>query len=174
MTLSRTLVRSYALDANDPPEEVLKAVNTRLQRDSAADLFVTLFYAVIDPKESRLDYCNAGHVPPFLMSCQEPGKVLRLNRTGMALGVIEDTTWTQNSLILVPGDILLMYTDGITDAQAPDGTFFGEGRLLEIVQANLGRPAEEIVRAILNCLYDFTADSPLVDDITLVILQRND
>jgi sigma-B regulation protein RsbU (phosphoserine phosphatase) len=89
------------------------------------------------------------------------------------MGVIEDTTWNQASVRFAPGDVLLLYTDGITEAQNWQGVFFSEERLLEVAQANLGRSAQGIQDAIIAAVREFAGDAPQFDDFTLLVAVRD-
>jgi len=169
MTLSRTLIRSLAIEHASQPELVMKSVNTRLLADAASDLFVTVFYGVLDPPSGTLDYCNAGQNPPIQVHSCAPKS---LGRTGMGLGVEEETNWKQATTILEPGDVLLLYTDGIVDAQNEEDKFFEEEQLIEIVCSNAGKNAIEIQETILNKVHTFAGDTPISDDMTIVVLRR--
>jgi sigma-B regulation protein RsbU (phosphoserine phosphatase) len=147
-------------------------VNERILSDTRGGMFVTAFYGVLEPDTGRLRYVNAGHNPPILVSSQRGKPIDQLHKTGMALGVVEGTTWQQKIARLSSGDILLLYTDGVTEAQNAQGQFFGEQRLMEVVRSKLGRPALEIQEAVLAELYRFMGDAPKQDDITLVVLVR--
>jgi serine phosphatase RsbU (regulator of sigma subunit) len=170
MTLSRTLIRSYAVGNASQPEMVLKNVNARLLADAAADLFVTVFYAVLDPATGTLDYCNAGQNPPFQIHC---GVVNILERTGMALGVLENAAWKQATTTLQPGDVLVFYTDGIIDAQNVEGDFYEQKRLIDAARDCSGKTALEIKAAILDSVHAFAGDTAIFDDMTLLVLTRD-
>jgi serine phosphatase RsbU (regulator of sigma subunit) len=172
MALSRTLIRTYAEEYEAEPEVVFYAANNRLLKDARANLFVTAFYGILDPKDGSLTYSNAGHNPPFLINGKENGTINTLGRTGMAMGVEIDTTWTQESVIINPGDLLLLYTDGIPDAQNEQGNFFDDERLIELAQANLGLPAHELQNLILQEVQEFIGKAAQFDDITLMTLTR--
>jgi serine phosphatase RsbU (regulator of sigma subunit)/tetratricopeptide (TPR) repeat protein len=172
MTSSRTLIRSYAVEYPSQPELVLSSVNQRILTETHAGLFVTIFYGVLDPTTGRLTYCNAGHNPPFLFSSQEGGAVQELHKTGMALGIAEGGTWEQGEAMLAPSDVLIIYSDGLTEAQNEQETLFSEERLEKTAKANLGRSAQEIQEAMLEEVHDFVGDAPRSDDLTLVILKR--
>jgi sigma-B regulation protein RsbU (phosphoserine phosphatase) len=172
MALSRTLIRTYAAEYDTRPDLALGAANRRILMDTHADMFVTVFYGVLDPATGTLTYCNAGHNPPYLLSAQSRGSVGSLDKTGLPLGVFEDTTWAQGVAQLAPGDVLLLYTDGVTEAQDRQGMFFGEKRLLEIAQANLGRSAQDIQDALIAEVGEFVGDAPQADDIALMVLVR--
>ena len=174
MALSQTLFRTYATEYHTRPELVLSIANRRILSDARAGLFVTVFYGILDPTTGTLTYCNAGHNPPYLLSAQNRDTVQTLRRTGMVLGVVEDATWKQETVRLAPGDVLLLYTDGVTDAEDEQGSFFGQERLLEMAQANLGHSAKDIQDALLAEVHEFMDDAPQFDDITLVIVRSVD
>lgn len=173
MALSRTLLRTYAVEYDADPDVIFYAANERLLKDSRASLFVTAFYGVLDPDTGTLTYCNAGHNPPYLFRNANSGTVHPLARTGMALGVEGANTWTQASVSIEPGDVLILYTDGIPDAQNDQGEFFDSESLIDVVQANLGLSAHELQAAVLESVQNFAKNAPQFDDITLMILERD-
>jgi sigma-B regulation protein RsbU (phosphoserine phosphatase) len=172
MALSWILIRTYAPEYPTQPELVLSAVNRRILKDTNANQFVAVFYGILDSATGTLVYCNAGHVPPHLLSTQSDDAVQTLRRTGPPLGILEDVTWEQGVVQLALGDILVLYTDGITDAEDEKGTFFGQERLLGSVQANLGRSAQEMQDALMAEVHEFVGDAPQFDDIALMVLVR--
>ena len=169
MALSRTLIRTFALEYPMQPERVMNATNERIFKDTKKTMFVTAFYGVLDPLTATLAYCNAGHNPPYFLG-GGMDSVEELTRTGMALGVLERTGFTQETLRMQPGDALVLYTDGITEARDPDGIMFGEERLLEVAQRAQGCSAWEIQEALLDEIHAFVGDAPRLDDITLMVL----
>jgi sigma-B regulation protein RsbU (phosphoserine phosphatase) len=179
MALCRTLIRTYAAEHPTQPDLVLSATNRRLLMDARAGLFVTAFYGVIDPDSGVLAYCNAGHNPPLLLDARDGSRVRELQRTGMALGAVEDQAWQQSTVQIAPGEVLLLYTDGITEAQDPKGRFFGADRLLDSLQASLdsggtdASHAQSIQDALLAEIHAFVGAAPQFDDITLVVMARN-
>ena len=172
MALCWTLIRTFAAENTGQPEIVLQAVNRRIMKDTNASNFITVFYAVLDLETGLFVYCNSGHCPPYLISSHESNNVRRLTRTGIPLGVLGEETWEQGVVQINPGDILVLYTDGITEAENVQGEFLGEDRLLEWVKMNLGRPVSEIQDAILGDVQYFIGNTPQTDDIALVVLQR--
>jgi hypothetical protein len=173
MALCRTLIRTYAADYTDRPDLTLDAANQRILAETGADLFMTVFYGVLDPGSGTLTYCNAGHHPPMMFNIQEQDQVQVLPGRGIAMGVIQDTGWGHTTVHLPPGTLLLLYTDGVPDALNSHKESFGNQRLLEAVQASLGRTAQETHEALLAQLHRFTGDEPQFDDITLMTVARD-
>lgn len=171
MALSSTLIRTYAKQYPTLPALSISTVNERILSDSRSGMFVTAFYAVLEPNTGRLRYVNAGHNPPILISNQKGKGVDRLQSTGMALGVMGEMIWKQKVTRMLPGDLLVMYTDGVTDAQDPHGQFYGEQRLLQVVR-RCNCPAQETLEIILEDLDRFTRGTPQADDVTLLVVRR--
>ncbi|MBN1668421.1 MAG: PP2C family protein-serine/threonine phosphatase [Anaerolineales bacterium] len=173
MMLSRTLIRTYATEFDLQPEVVFFATNERILKDTRANLFVTAFYGVLDLYSGELNYSNAGHNPPYLLSSQNGNQPIGLTKTGFPIGIDEEATWEGSKAQINPGDVLVLYTDGIPEAQSEDGEFFREDKLVKIIQENLGETAEVLQSAILDAVYDFMGDAAPFDDITLMILIRD-
>lgn len=174
MALSRTLIRTFATQFEAQPAEVLNAANQRIIHDARANLFVTVFYGILDLYSGELIYANAGHTPPYLLETRNRGAYTTLKNTGMPLGIEEDSIWSQEETIISPGDILLLYTDGITDAQNENGEFIDRKAILDIAQRNIELSIPDLERAILNEVHAFVGSAPRFDDITLVIVGRED
>ncbi len=172
MALSWTLIRTYAAEHPTQPELVCEAVNRRILGDTRADMFVTAFYGVLNPATGTLIYCNAGQNPPYLFDPQKGDDPQKLSATGKPLGMFEDETWGKSVTLLAPENVLVLYTDGVVEAQNAGDAGFGEDRLLRCVQANLGRPAQAIRDAIIADVYEFTGDAHQYDDMTLLVLAR--
>jgi len=172
MALSRTLLRTFAMQFPADPAEALRQANERLLADSRADQFVTLFYAVLDPATGSLTYCNAGHNPPLVLRADAPTVPELLSRTGTALGVMEELTWQAKTVQLERGDALILYTDGVTEAQDAANLLFGEERLFTTARAHLAQSASDLHAAILEAIRAFVGEAPQFDDITLVTVKR--
>lgn len=155
------------------PELALGAANHRILADTSAGLFVTVFYGVLDPSSGELTYSNAGHNPPYLLSAQDGTTVRELDSTGVPLGIVDGMAWEQRVVQMDPGDVLLLYTDGITEAQNADEEFFDEERLREIVRAGLGRPAQEIQDDLIAQVDAFVDHASQSDDITVMVVVRD-
>lgn len=173
MALSRTLIRTYASEFPNHPEQLLQITNQRILTDIDAGLFVTLFYAVLDPVSGRLDYSNAGHPPPYLFTPGEPPGITTLLGSGMPLGVSDEASWQSGSIEISPSAMLLLYTDGVVDAQNRSGDFLGEQGMLDIIRPHFGQPAKNIQDILLSNLSSFAGAEPQLDDITLMVLIRD-
>ncbi len=173
MALSRTLLRTYAIEADSDPDLVFFATNSRMLADTTSNLFVTAFYGVLDPESGQLTYSNAGHNPPYLVRPGEQVIIQELIRTGIPIGVQEGATWNKAFVQLQPGDRLLLYTDGIPEADNGNSEYLTTGPMLEIAKENLDLSAEELQVRIMRSLSDFVGDAPQSDDITLMILARD-
>jgi serine phosphatase RsbU (regulator of sigma subunit) len=172
MALSRTLIRTYAQECYPDPVAALASANRRLLEDTRAEMFVTVFFGILDPANGQLTYCNAGHNAPFIFSAETPGLKQSLRRTGMPLGALDDAAWACGQTCLEPGEVLVLYTDGVTEAQNLAGELFGEARLNTAVLQRLHAPVAEMREAILTDLRAFAGDAPQSDDITLMVVAR--
>ena len=173
MACSWSLMRTYAPDFPSHPEMVLTSVNQRILEDTTAQQFVTIFYAVLDPATGRFVYANAGHSPPMVFNSQSGEVLQRLEYTGKPLGLFEDEVWEHGEIELSPGDVVVIYTDGVSEAQNEQGEFFDEAGLVASVNRHLGSPAVEISQGILSDVGEFIAGAPQVDDIGIAVLIRD-
>jgi len=127
---------------------------------------------VLDPATGALVYSNAGHNPPILLRTTSAGAPDWLSRTGMALGVSESASWGEGRQTVAAGDTLLLYTDGLPDAQSPSGELLGTERLLQAARAHLGLPAARLQQALLADVDRFVSAAPRFDDLTLLVVVR--
>jgi sigma-B regulation protein RsbU (phosphoserine phosphatase) len=153
------------------PSDALRRTNALIMSDARSDLFVTVFYGLLHPRSGSFTYANAGHNPPLWLNVRS-GALQRLHLHGMALGVIPDVTLSEHAIQLEPGDVLALYTDGVTEAFNVGGEEFGVERLEQVMQATAERSAEEIVAAIEAAVDEFVGNEPPFDDFTLVVLKR--
>jgi serine phosphatase RsbU (regulator of sigma subunit)/DNA-binding NarL/FixJ family response regulator len=172
MALSSSLIRTYATQYPTIPAFAMGAVNRRLMSDTRGSMFVTAFFGVIDPLTGRMHYVNAGHPPPFMLSHQKGKPIDRLQRTGVALGIMEDSVWQQKLVKFAPGDVLFLYTDGVTEAQDAHGNFFGEHRLLQNVRKHRNGPATQIQDTLFEQVKTFLGEARIQDDIALVVVRK--
>ncbi len=130
--------------------------------------FVTIFYGIVSPA-GELTYCNAGHNPPLLI---EQHGVSRLKTGGLIVGLFEEATYDQDVVTLSPGDTLITFSDGVTEASNTEGAEFGAERILECIEAaSPGLEPRELVHAVMSAVRDFTGDEPQSDDITVLVVR---
>ncbi len=134
-------------------------------------MFVTAFYAVLSLQTGQLVYASAGHNPPLLLR-PRTGEEEWLRTEGMVLGVLEGIHLGERIVALELGDVLVFYTDGVTEAFSPGGDIYGEGRLQAAIEAAADTPAQAMLEAICASVSDFVGDNPPSDDLTLMVLRR--
>jgi phosphoserine phosphatase RsbU/P len=169
MALSRIVVRVNA-SLHPEPAEVIRSANAVIAADSKAGMFVTLFYGVLDSRDRSLAYVNAGHNPPLICRGAD-GTISEIPATGMAVGALEDAEYASGTVAFEPGDVMVLYTDGITEAENASQEMFGEERLCETISRTRTLPAAAIVDAILESVRAFTGATPQSDDITLMVVR---
>jgi HAMP domain-containing protein len=157
--------------------EVVSRINNLLVRSTESNMFATFFYGVLDRNTSTFTSTNAGHNPPILLRTN--GEIERLETGDLVLGFLPDQTYSQQTTSLQLGDVLVLYTDGITEARNPEpkkneDKLFGDERLIEVIKANASLSAREIQAAILQAVSIHTKDTPQGDDITLVVIKRHE
>ncbi|MCP4423313.1 MAG: SpoIIE family protein phosphatase [Chloroflexi bacterium] len=169
MALSRTILRTVAFN-RDEPAATLMRTNELIESDAQSDLFVTVFYAIWHPETQLLTYANGGHNPPILL--RDNGKIHLLRGDGMALGVLPNIEVASQSVRLHPGDTLLLYTDGVTEAMNANYDEFGMERLRGTAVAHQSESAPAIKDAITAAIRGHAGDTPQFDDITLIVMKR--
>jgi len=171
MAMAKTLIKSIAAGKTDPAA-IVRRVNHDLAADNPFMMFVTLFLGILDIETGSLSYCNGGHNPPFLLRFD--GETLPLAGThGLALGVSEDFVYRSSQINLLKGDILFVYTDGVTEAMDPRGVLFSEKRLQEALSGMGEMTVQEINKAVLKAVFNFADTAPQADDITMLALKFN-
>lgn len=168
MAVTHSLAHGFP-GPHDPPSALLTKVNQQLSTLYTAhnEAFVTAFYGIYDPRTRRLSYSSAGHNPPRLMRCSRSTIESLEHAQSLPLGLVADEVYEDSTLILRPGDQLALYTDGITDAIAPDGRMFGIERL-DAVLSRCGGTAQSLVDDVINEVKAFTLGEPAADDQTLL------
>jgi serine phosphatase RsbU (regulator of sigma subunit) len=149
------------------PAATLSRVNQALIRRSIESRFATAFYAVLAP-DGSLTYCNAGHNPPVVLRADS---VERLETGGLILGLFEQATFEEATIQLVKGDILVTFSDGITEALSASGEEYGDARLIECVEQNRSLPTPDLLEAILASVRAFTRGAVQSDDVTALVLR---
>lgn len=170
MTVSRTLIRAHAYNNINSPGDCLTKVNNVLEKDNTNVMFVTTFYSILDIKTGVLTYCNAGHNPPHII--RKNGAVETMTKShGMALGVMGDVTYKEDQITLNEGDTFFLYTDGVTEAECNDGSFYSDDRLITNVDKYRDLAASELINTIRSDITTFAAGCPQSDDITILAIR---
>jgi sigma-B regulation protein RsbU (phosphoserine phosphatase) len=164
-TLLRTMARQYR-----KPEEILLQVNDALAVQNPRNMFVTLLCMIIEPATGMVTGANAGHPPPVLVRAGAVPRLV-LESTGMVSGIMAGTPVGSATMELEPGDTLVLYTDGVTEAFDAERNMFEEGRLLECLGGSAGQPADQTASAVLDAVRRHAAGCPQSDDITVVAIQ---
>ena len=170
MALTRSLLRGAAFSGREP-NAVLKRVNRLVLADTRSDLFVTMFYAILDTRTGETHYANAGHNLP--MHARANGDLASLSGSGMAIGVIEPIEPPLREFFVSSGDALMLYTDGLVDALNAEGEEFGMGRLTSAFHAASPLGAQEIVDTVMGAVREHTGGEVPFDDQTLVVIKRD-
>ena len=157
-------------DTHNSIAETISAVNRYLVESIPANRFVTLFYAELNPKDGEIAFLNAGHNPPLIV--RTGGTMEQLAAGGLPLGIMAEADFREGHTKLNPGDVLVIYSDGVSEAVSPTGEEFGPTRLYEAVSRNLDASAAGIRDRIESALTKFSQGTPAADDITLVIVKR--
>jgi len=169
MALSRTLIRASG-EGEPDPGAVVRRANRLIYEDAKSSMFITTFYAVLDPRAMTFSYVNAGHNPALLIR-GDPAAVLTFEGRGVALGVVPDVDLLSTVQNIEAGDLIVMYTDGITEAFNTSDDWFGEERLHEYLIRNRTLPPGEIILGLLREIKVFTGDAPQSDDMTIVVIR---
>ena len=170
MMSCRTLLKGAAIGAPGGPGEVLREVNNILNEDNETSMFVTLFYATYDPHSRVLTYANGGHNPPLLVHADGASELLPLTG-GVALALVPDLLYQQDSVTLAPDDTVIFYTDGVTEAINAEGDQFEVARMQELFAAAPPKDPESVVLDLLDAVNAFAGDMPQFDDITCLALR---
>ncbi len=170
MAVGRTLFRSQAMASHSPARLLIEA-NQLIHSDNRTPLMMSALAAVLNTQTGELVYANAGHEAPLLLREAER-MVEPLTGRGIVLGAFGTVRYVEQTAVLSPGDSLLLYTDGVTEARSPTGEFFGEERLATAVHAAWGTDAAGLVQGVVTAVANFIGDSPPADDLTLVAVHR--
>lgn len=170
IAITRSLIKAVA-PLSSSPGECLAFVNTMLAADNPQTLFATCFYAVLDVRTGEVAFCNAGHPPPLILR-RDSGAVDAIRDvSGVALGVLEDLDYDTGSFLLSPGDMVVLYTDGVTEAQDTAEALYEEHRLIRHLGTLGGLEPSEIIAKVEAEVAVFVGDAPQFDDITMLTLR---
>jgi sigma-B regulation protein RsbU (phosphoserine phosphatase) len=168
MASLRASLRGVSLNSPRNFADLMHKINVLVYEASASNRYATFFFAAYDPKTRRLECVNAGHNPPVLL---RNGEVIRLEAGGPVVGLLPLAPYLEQALTLEPGDLLLLYTDGISEAMTHDDEEWGEDRMIEAATKVRAKDAAEVLRALFAACDKFTAGAPQHDDMTMLILK---
>ena len=169
MAMCRAIIRAAALNGRSPAD-LLQRTNHLLMCERRDWPFLTAFFATLNSRTSQLTYASGGHDPAYWIQA-DSGTVQKLAARGMLLGAVPQIYMEEETITLAPGDGLVLYTDGITEARCED-TFFGDKRLENVIAAAANASAEALTQAILAAVTEFCGSTPQMDDMTLVVVRR--
>jgi len=171
MMIEARSVLQARVTSGHSPGDILTAVNKLLYDDLCrAELQISMFYARLDLRSRMLCYANAGQPPPLLYRAPEDA-FMELDAEGMLMGICLDVSFEERTTMMEVGDIMFLYTDGITEAENSEGELFGVNRLLNAIRRHHLCSPDEIMASIFRQLEDFTDAKPIADDFSLVILK---
>jgi sigma-B regulation protein RsbU (phosphoserine phosphatase) len=146
-----------------------KKLNKIFHRDSLPKIFASLVYAEISTESGKVDFINAGHYPPIIISSD---KITQLNKDAPALGIITNAVFTEQHVSLNQNDFMIIYSDGLTEAQNDSGDFFGEERLIELMKNTTKNSSKQFGEVILSDVDSFIGKAPIHDDLTVAVLKK--
>ena len=170
MASYRMTFRTIALEGHGPAE-TLRRANRLITLDSRPPLFLTAFIATLDSQNTRLSFANAGHEKP-LWYHHDSGEIEPLISRGMLLGAFDEIPVEEKEISVAPGDLLVFFTDGVTEARNAGGDFFGDEGLLAALTSRRWQGANQLLQVIVKAVDDFAGDIPAADDLTLVVVKR--
>ena len=174
MMTAKTLIKNFVLSGMNPAE-ALRSANIQLCENNEMDMFVTVWLGILDYANGILEFANAAHNPPVLKKAEQPFTYMdfKTYKRGFVLGGLEETKFWNQSIPFTAGDMLFLYTDGITEAINPEEELYGEERLKQCLEANFSLSPEELIRAIHSDIDAFVSGEEQFDDMTMVVLKMN-
>ena len=167
MAVTKTLFKATAGNCGTPGE-ILARLNTEICRDNESCMFVTLFCAILNIRTGQVDYGNGGHNPPYYL--HQRGVSPLENLGGRVLGLVEQSPYASGRMVLAPGEALLLYTDGVTEAMNPSETLYSDQRLEQFLGTNRGSAPRQIIGDLIGDVKQFAGGAPQSDDITVLAL----
>jgi sigma-B regulation protein RsbU (phosphoserine phosphatase) len=153
-----------------PLHELTGRVNDLMCQNTGGNKFVTFFWGIVDHRSMTLTYVNAGHNYPYLR--HSDGRIERLDRGGMILGVLPAVTpYEESTLPLEAGELLVLFTDGVSEAMSREGKEYGEDRLQAVIESSVGKGAQAIIDAVHHDILGHTTGAPQSDDITMMVIK---
>lgn len=166
-SVKAALVSSAAVDSS--PCGITGRVNRLLESSMEPGTFVTFFFAALDPVTPRIDYVNAGHPSPLLL--RQNGSLEKLEAGGVILGILSDAAYEQGSVTLSAGDTLALFTDGVTEAEAPDKSLSDESRVETLPRREQGRSAAAVLERLVDDIRVFEDGIAACDDLTAIVMR---
>lgn len=171
MAVARTLIRATGL-RGVPSDECLAYANKLLCNESIDCMFVTVLYGIYNIKTGEIDYTNAGHNPPYILRHDNKVEMLDIKKTNVVIGIMDDFKFESGTHTMEPGDALILYTDGVTEAFNKEKEQFSETNLEKTLGSVPGAGSQEIIEAIMEDVKEFAGNEPQSDDITVLTLKR--
>jgi Na+/proline symporter/serine phosphatase RsbU (regulator of sigma subunit) len=170
MAEARTMIRSQSEQFRDP-QRLLEELNKFFYDDlTRAELFITLFYLQYHPETRKISFASAGHSPALVWQAKTK-RCIRLDPEGLIIGVKKDFPYEQDSLQLAEGDVLLLYTDGLIEAENTQNEFFGEGQLADLLGNSVHLPPQELINKIIEQAQLFTGHKNFQDDVSMIVMK---
>jgi len=166
----RASLRAMTINGSDDLAKTMRYINRLVYESSAINRYATFFFAILDPVTLEMQYVNAGHNPPMLVRGDSP-EVVRLEAGGTVVGLLPEVIYQSASVILRPGDILICFTDGISEAMDMADEEWSEERMLAAAQKTPHAAAEQVLRAVFQAADEFTGEAPQHDDMTLLLVR---
>ncbi len=175
MASLRACLRTITSTSSGELPPLMAHMNRLIYEASAVNRYATFFFGIFDPAVSKFDYVNAGHNPPVLLrkSASESHDCVRLDCGGPVIGLLPEAFYTQGSLLLIPGDLVIAYTDGISEAMNSAEEEWGEEAMILAAEQAAGGSAEDIVKAILTAADAFVGGASQHDDMTVLVMKRS-
>jgi sigma-B regulation protein RsbU (phosphoserine phosphatase) len=173
MAVTKTLFETHALEGNASISEIMSRVNQELSRGNPWQMFVTAFAGMLDLKTGKIVYSDAGHEPPVLLRVEQGVEILR-KKGGPALCFFDDFSYESDTIQLRPGDALVLYTDGVTEAMNSERKLFSAERIKQALQANIEAevgPLSAITQRLFEQVKLFAKDVPQSDDIAILVIR---
>lgn len=170
MSSLHAAVRAQSQVRDSSVLQVMREINNYIYESTPSNKFLTLFYAELDHSEAHLTYSNAAHPPPILLKAS--GEVVRLTTGGLPIGIRPEAVYDDERVSLAENDLLLIYSDGISEQESEEGEEFGDARLIEIMRQNSHSSAAQLRDRLTDELRRFSGTAPQTDDRSLVIIKR--
>jgi sigma-B regulation protein RsbU (phosphoserine phosphatase) len=155
-----------------PCKECIAFTNELLFNSTDGNKYATLFYGVLNTSENKITYCNAGHNEPILID--QADNVSRLKEGGIIVGILPGMVYEERTIDFLPGSLLVVYSDGITEAMDSNEEEFGEERLIRLIKENKNSAPSELIDLIINIVNEYAGNTEHADDMTLVIIKREE